>query len=63
MNHHWNIIEQYASVLKQVHLKELFIEDASRIHACSHTLPFAFIDYSRQRVNNQLLNELKIISV
>ncbi len=58
MNHHWNIIEQYASVLKQVHLKELFIEDASRIHVCSHTLPFAFIDYSRQRVNGQLLNEL-----
>lgn len=58
MNHHWNIIEQYASVLKQVHLKELFIEDASRIHACSHTLPFAFIDYSRQRVNAQLLSEL-----
>lgn len=58
MNHHWNIIEQYASVLKQVHLKELFIEDASRIHGCSHTLPFAFIDYSRQRVNAQLLSEL-----
>lgn len=58
MNQHWNIIEQYASVLKQVHLKELFIEDASRIHTCSHTLPFAFIDYSRQRVNKQLLQEL-----
>jgi glucose-6-phosphate isomerase len=58
MNQHWKIIEQYASVLKQVQLKELFIEDASRVHTCSHTLPFAFIDYSRQRVNSQMIAEL-----
>jgi len=62
MNQHWNIIEQYASVLKQVHLKELFIEDASRVHACSHTLPFAYVDYSRQRVNTQLLQELCVFA-
>ncbi|MFM8456897.1 MAG: glucose-6-phosphate isomerase [Ignavibacteria bacterium] len=62
MNQHWNIIEQYASVLKQVHLKELFIEDASRVHAFSHTLPFAFVDYSRQRVNAQLLEELYVFA-
>ena len=62
MIQHWNIIEQYASVLKQVHLKELFIEDAGRVHSCSHTLPFAFIDYSRQRVNAQLLEELCVFA-
>lgn len=58
MNKHWNIIEQYASVLQHTHLKELFIEDANRIKECSRTLPFAFVDFSRQRVNTQLLSEL-----
>lgn len=58
MNKHWNIIEQYASVLRDKHLKELFIEDANRIDACSRTLPFAFVDFSRQRINRQLLSEL-----
>lgn len=58
MNKHWNIIEQYASVLQHTHLKELFIEDANRIKEYSRTLPFAFVDFSRQRVNTQLLSEL-----
>jgi glucose-6-phosphate isomerase len=58
MNKHWNIIEQYASVLQHTHLKELFIEDANRIDAFSRTFPFAFVDFSRQRINRQLLSEL-----
>ena len=58
MNKHWNVIEQFASVLQHAQLKELFIEDAHRVDICSRTLPFAFVDFSRQRINRQLLNEL-----
>ena len=62
MNTHWNIIEQYASVLKQTHLKELFIEDVARADIFSQSLSHVFVDYSRQRLNRQLLDELFIFA-
>ncbi|MFM8839909.1 MAG: glucose-6-phosphate isomerase [bacterium] len=58
MNQNWNIIEQYASVLKQTQLKELFIEDSGRVERFSCALPDVFVDYSRQRINPQLFEEL-----
>ena len=58
MNKQWTIIEQYASVLKNTQLKELFIEDVDRAESFTVTLPHAYVDYSRQRINRQLRQEL-----
>ena len=58
MNKQWTIIEQYASVLKNTQLKELFIEDVDRSESFTVTLPHAYVDYSRQRINRQLRQEL-----
>ncbi|NBP63650.1 MAG: glucose-6-phosphate isomerase [Bacteroidetes bacterium] len=58
MNKQWTIIEQYASVLKNTQLKELFIEDVDRAEYFTVTLSHAYVDYSRQRINRQLRQEL-----
>ena len=58
MNHSWNIVEQYASVLKGKHLKELFIEDASRAEQFSFSNDIAFVDFSRQRIDQHLMSAL-----
>jgi glucose-6-phosphate isomerase len=63
----WNLLEQHALEMKQVHMKELFTKDADRFKKYAYYLNDLVFDFSKNIINDdslklllQLANECKL---
>ena len=54
----WNLLEQHANEMKQVHMKDLFSKDADRFKKHAHSLNDLVFDFSKNIVNEQTLKLL-----
>ncbi|HET7898326.1 MAG TPA: glucose-6-phosphate isomerase, partial [Flavisolibacter sp.] len=54
----WNALSAHAGQMKQVHMKELFAQDADRFQKYSHRFNDVLVDFSKNIVTEETLRHL-----